>query len=113
MNTINKNNLVDSLVTNHLVSCDLERPWVNGSKFMSYLKTKYLNGLTGYIGFDNVTRFRKNFTLAILEKTSLQFSESSDMELVIFMFMNSRDWFYKPLNELCVFRKKFLVDICF
>ena len=52
---------------------------------MSYLKSNNLNGLTGHIGFDNETRFRKNFTLAILEKSSLQFDKSNNIELVLYI----------------------------
>ena len=51
------------------ISCESGDPWLDGRYLMNHLKMNNFKGLSGNIQFDQQTGYRKNLTLAIVDKT--------------------------------------------
>jgi hypothetical protein len=68
-NTIDRHNLVDIILAAPSVSCKKDTSWLFGSEFMKFLKMSSFHGLSGYIEFDQLTGYRKNITLSIVDRT--------------------------------------------
>ena len=51
------------------MSCVTETPWLYGPELMNFLKANKLFGLSGYIEFENLTGYRSNLTLSIVDRT--------------------------------------------
>lgn len=67
--TIESNYLVDVIPEYPKASCENEIPWSYGNEFLVQLRKIKFTGLSGYIEFDENTGYRKNVTLAIVDKT--------------------------------------------
>ncbi len=68
-NTIDQNNLIESIAQSIPGSCETESKWSFGKHFMSYIKMTNMNSVTGHIEFDENTGFRKNISLTLIDKT--------------------------------------------
>ena len=68
-NAIDRHNLVELMPHSPSVSCQKETPWQFGPEFLKYLKKSSFNGLSGRVEFDQLTGYRNNVTLAIVDKT--------------------------------------------
>jgi hypothetical protein len=67
--TIDRQNLAEIIKKSPSVSCQKEEPWLFGSEFMKYMKMNSFTGLSGNVEFDQMTGFRTNLTLSIVDKT--------------------------------------------
>ena len=68
-NTIDRQNIVEMIPVSPSVSCQKETSWQFGTDFMRYLKMSKFEGLSGHVEFDQMTGFRSNITLSIVDKT--------------------------------------------
>ena len=59
-----------------------EEAWDYGEKFMKYLRLSDFNGLTGRIEFNQMTGYRKNMTIGIVDLIK------DGLSLVKFYFVN-------------------------
>ncbi len=81
-NTIDRNNLAETLPTTQTTSCQKETPWLFGMDFMRFLKMSSFKGLSGNVEFDQTTGYRNNITLSIVDRTR------AGVDLVIFCFFS-------------------------
>jgi hypothetical protein len=67
--TIEKFKIYRHMKQSPKISCEDGEPWLDGHYLMSHLKRNNFKGLSGHIQFDQQTGYRKNLTLAIVDKT--------------------------------------------
>ena len=68
-NTIEKYKIYNLIDESPKISCETEEPWQYGPVLMKHLKMNTLKGLSGNLEFDQITGYRKNITLSIVDKT--------------------------------------------